>query len=195
MRRALTALLLVVVAAAGAGTAALARKAPPRHHHKPIKHRHHHKPAKKPAHKPSTTTTPSGVTPVAVTTPTTLPSTTPPATTPDPASPTDTTTTPAAPLAHALGVTASDAPGGGFVLSLSRTVLGSGLETVNFVNRSQDGHDLEIDAAGGAMQQAWDELASLADPVTKTVVLAPGTYRVYCTLHSGMEKQLTVQAG
>jgi len=194
MRRALTALLLVAVAAAGAGTAALARKAPPHHRHpakhKPARHKHH----RKPAHKP-TVTTPAAVTTNPSTTTTPAPVTTTPADT----TPAPDTTTPAAPapaqLSHALGVTASDAPGGGFVLSLSRTVLGSGAETVNFVNRSQDGHDLRIDDAGGIAQQTWDELASLATPVTESVTLAPGTYRIYCTLHLGMEKQLTVQAG
>lgn len=178
---------------AGGGAGALARKEPPRHH---AARKHHRKPARhrpakhRPAtHRPAATTTPA-VTPTvpdATTTPATTPTTPQDTTTPPPS------TTPAAPLGHALGVTASDAPSGGFVLSLSRTVLGAGPELIEFRNISQDGHDLRVDAAGGAQQAAWDELASLADPVAQTVTLTAGTYRVYCTLHVGMERQLSVQ--
>lgn len=183
---------------AGGGAGALARKAPPHRHAAKKHHRHSHhrrKPAKRPANNPART--PPAITTPATSTPASTTTTTAPATpaAPLPATTTTTTTTPPAPLGHALGVSASDAAGGGFVLSLSRTELGAGTELVEFRNLSQDGHDLRIDAADGTVQQTWDELASLADPVAKSVVLSPGTYRVYCTLHAGMEKQLTVAAG
>jgi plastocyanin len=190
---------IVVVAVcgllAGGGAGALARKGPPKRHHAPPKHHaHHRKRARKNAvakRKPATA-------PVApVTTPVPAPATPTSPAAPDQTTPTTPTTpvAPAAPLAHTLGVTAADAPDGSFTLSLSRTVLGEGPELIQFRNASQDAHDLRIDAPGDVEQAAWDELESLAVPVAQTVPLVAGSYRVYCTLHLGMERQLTVKAG
>ncbi|MCW2967112.1 MAG: hypothetical protein JWM71_884 [Solirubrobacteraceae bacterium] len=208
MRRLGTVLALVAVAAAGAGGPVLARKAPPKKH-AAAKRKHGHKakkPAKKPAHKPAkkpvkkpakkptptpAVTTPTVPTPV-VPGPTTSTSTTPAPVVTTPA-------TPAAPLSHVLGVVQSDASGGRFALSLTRTLLGSGSVTIQVRNASQDAHDLHIDTLSGTPVQSWDPIASGDPAVTKAVTLAPGTYRVYCSLpgHAalGMDTQITVAQG
>jgi hypothetical protein len=191
MRR--LALVLVCGLLAGGGAGAVARKAPP-HHRPKHPHKHHkHTPARKPAVRPVTapaTTTPQATTPAEDVPPTTTPTDTGP---PAPA------TAPAVPLSHALGVTESDTPVGGFSLSLSRTQLGGGTVTVSVRNISQDSHDLRIETTEGVLVNHWDELPSgtALDPVA--VSLTRGTYRIYCTLPghaaAGMDKQITVLAG
>jgi hypothetical protein len=76
------------------------------------------------------------------------------------------------------------------------------LVTVELRNVGEDPHDLEIDTLSGVQVALWDDLlpGDLGRPTTdvKTVALAPGTYRFYCTLPghaaAGMDTQLTVAA-
>lgn len=112
---------------------------------------------------------------------------TPPAETPAPSAP-------APVLAHSVGITARDTPR--FFLQLSRTTVAAGTVTVQVANGGEDGHDVRIESLAGTLLEAWDELPSGAAPVTKDVVLAAGTYRVYCSLPghaaAGMDTRLTV---
>jgi plastocyanin len=105
--------------------------------------------------------------------------------------------TPAVPLGHSVGITARDTPR--FFLQLSRTEVAAGLVAVQVQNAGEDGHDVRIESLTGTLAEAWDELASGAAPVAKDVLLAPGVYRVYCSLPghaaAGMDTRLTVLAG
>jgi hypothetical protein len=104
----------------------------------------------------------------------------------------------AAPLARTLSVAVAE-----FTMTPSRTLLGSGLVTIELRNVGEDPHDLRIDTEAGVAVETWDELAP-GDPGrpsrdTKQVELAPGTYRLLCTItgHAalGMATQVTVAAG
>ena len=99
--------------------------------------------------------------------------------------------TPAVPLPHTLGVAASE-----FHFALTRTTVGAGAVTIQLRNSGEDGHDLHVAALDGTPIAAWDELPAEAPAVTKTVTLAPGSYRLYCSLpgHAelGMDTRLNV---
>lgn len=90
-----------------------------------------------------------------------------------------------------------------FTLTPTRSLLGSGLVTIELRNVGEDPHDLRVDTLAGAQVALWAELApgEFGRPATdvKQVALTPGGYRFYCTLpgHAalGMDKQLTVAAG
>lgn len=101
---------------------------------------------------------------------------------------------PAAPLPRTLGVSAKE-----FRLTLTRTLVGAGDVTIELRNAGEDGHDLRIDTLDGAPIAAWDELPAEAPAVARTVTLAAGTYRLYCSLPghaaAGMDTRLTVSAG
>jgi hypothetical protein len=104
---------------------------------------------------------------------------------------------PAVPLGHSIGVTARDTPR--FFLQLSRTEVAAGVVGVQVANGGEDGHDLHIESLAGTLVEAWDELASGDAPVVKDVLLAPGVYRVYCSLPghaaAGMDTRITAVAG
>lgn len=195
-------LAILAVVAVGVTAPVDARKAPPAKpasgKHKPGKHKphknkqHKNKPHRKPARKPAVTK-PAGGTPVVKTATVADPGI--PATEPvvTPQSPVPAVTGPAA-LSRVLGVSARE-----FGLTLSRTTLGAGAVTVEVRNVGEDPHDLRIDTLGAARVAVWDEIPAEAPPVTKTVTLAAGSYRLYCTLPThaelGMDKQITVVAG
>ena len=172
MRRAVACAVLLALVAAAPGDARRKRTA-----HRPAKHR---------VHAPPTPRIKAGA---AV--PLSLPATTPlslpadaPAADPAPAAP-------VAALPRTLGVSASE-----FALALTRTVVGAGAVTIQLRNAGEDGHDLHVTALDGTPVAAWDELAAEAPAVTKVVTLAPGTYRLYCSLpgHAalGMDTRLNV---
>ena len=111
----------------------------------------------------------------------------------DPTGPPTPPSAPAAPLPHTLGVSAKE-----FTLTLTRTLVGDRAVTIELRNTGEDGHDLHVDTLGGTPVAAWDELAADAPAVAKTVTLAAGTYRLYCSLPghaaAGMDTRLTVGA-
>ena len=56
-----------------------------------------------------------------------------------------------------------------------------------------------LEPLGGALVDAWDELAPLSAPVIKDLLLTPGVYRVYCSLPghavAGMDTRIIAVAG
>jgi hypothetical protein len=93
---------------------------------------------------------------------------TPAPTTPGPTTP--------PPLAR-LGVTATE-----FALTLSRTELAAGEALIELANFGEDPHNMWIVPLGGGTPKAAFPLTDPGARSRERVTLAPGSYRLYCTL-------------
>ncbi len=91
---------------------------------------------------------------------------------------------------HRLGVSAHD-----FYFVLSKRELSSGEETIELSNQGQDAHNLHIETAGGGTELELPETQKEGH-ASAEVDLAPGTYRLFCSLpehaEKGMETTLVV---
>ncbi|MCW3013972.1 MAG: hypothetical protein JWO02_1064 [Solirubrobacterales bacterium] len=118
---------------------------------------------------------------------TTGPQTTP--TTPPAAPP---TTTPAPQVYHRSGAALTE-----YALKLSRPTLGAGAVELNAINYGMDDHDLTVAKGGQILGQT--PVVAPGSESALTLDLAPGTYKVYCSLYdgahdaAGMHATLTVQ--
>lgn len=138
--------------------------------------------AQAPATAPAGATAPPGG-PVTTTDPTPVPAPAPP--------------TP--PAATALGVQEHESPT--YTTVLSRTAVPAGRVTVQLQDTGEDAHDLRILRTDGTGDPVDLPLTQPGATTTRTVDLAPGTYRLFCTLTSpsshdmaGMHATLTVTA-
>jgi hypothetical protein len=81
-----------------------------------------------------------------------------------------------------------------FELDLSRPIIRSGAAVVQFVNFGEDPHDLQLVRDGGAPVRF--SVAQPGEVLSRDVVLAPGRYRVFCSLPGhealGMHESLVV---
>ncbi len=91
---------------------------------------------------------------------------------------------------HRLGVSAHD-----FYFVLSKRELSAGAETIELSNQGQDAHNLHLEAAGGGTALELPETQKEGH-ASAEVDLAPGTYRLFCSLpehaEKGMETTLVV---
>ena len=175
MKRAITAVCAAcLAAAAGFAGVAAARTAHHRAHH-PKKHcvrRHHrrHCTKRRRSHHTHTQPAPTGGTP----------STTPPGG----------TTTPPPQIGH-LQVTERE-----FSIVPSRTTLAAGTVAVELDNRGQDPHNLRIERADTTGNPFDFAVAQPGSVSSRRLDLAPGTWKLYCTLAgheaAGMHALITV---
>jgi plastocyanin len=90
---------------------------------------------------------------------------------------------------HRLGVSAHD-----FYFVLSKRELSSGEETIELSNQGQDAHNLHVEGAGGTELELPE--TQKEGHASAEVDLAPGTYRLFCSLpehaEKGMETTLVV---
>jgi plastocyanin len=97
-----------------------------------------------------------------------------------------------APVASTLGAEAFDF--GTFVLRLTRPAVAAGTLTIYFRNRDVSDHNLWIDGPGmsGPLQVSGE--VGENGTATKRVVVAAGSWRLYCSLpgHEAMSAALTV---
>lgn len=174
MKRAITAVCAAcLAAAAGFAGVAAARTAHHRAHH-PKKHcvrRHHRRHCTKRRRSHHTHTQPA---------PTGTPSTTPPGG----------TTTPPPQIGH-LQVTERE-----FSIVPSRTTLAAGTVAVELDNRGQDPHNLRIERADTTGNPFDFAVAQPGSVSSRRLDLAPGTWKLYCTLAgheaAGMHALITV---
>jgi hypothetical protein len=68
-----------------------------------------------------------------------------------------------------------------FSLALSRPRIVSGRAIVELANFGEDAHDLRLERVGGKVVYMWP-LAQSGDVEDKALTLAPGTYRLWCSI-------------
>ena len=84
-----------------------------------------------------------------------------------------------------------------FSLALSRPRIASGKAVIELANFGEDAHDLRLERVGGKVVYMWP-VAQSGEVEDKTLTLAPGTYRLWCSLANhralGMVTTLVVVA-
>jgi hypothetical protein len=84
-----------------------------------------------------------------------------------------------------------------FSLELSRSSILAGKATIELANFGEDPHDLRLQRIGGATVYRWS-LAQAGAVEDRTLALAPGRYRLWCSLANhralGMLATLVVRA-
>jgi len=84
-----------------------------------------------------------------------------------------------------------------FSLSLSRLVLDAGPVAIQLANFGEDAHDLSVQRTDGSGAAVAFPAVGAGGVATQTLTLAPGTYRLWCTLPGhdalGMHTTLTVR--
>jgi len=84
-----------------------------------------------------------------------------------------------------------------FSLSLSRPVLDAGPVAIQLANFGEDAHDLSVQRTDGSGAAVAFPAVGAGGVATQTLTLAPGTYRLWCTLPGhdalGMHTTLTVR--
>jgi plastocyanin len=185
--------LISVALALGFGTAVLA--APHKHPAKRCHRQHHHKRRCTPRHKPKPKPKPKPGKPTPTTTTGTTTTTVTTTTTPPP-----TTTSPSGPLPSRLEVDENDQgdPPQPYSLRPSYNPVAAGVVQFNVYNFGQDPHTFAVVDSGGhrlAFAHAPANQSQTAVPVSAN--LAPGTYKLECTLSGhaslGMVATLTVR--
>ena len=68
-----------------------------------------------------------------------------------------------------------------FSLALSRQRIRSGKAIVELANFGEDAHDLRLQRVGGTIVYRWPT-AQPGDAEDKALTLAPGTYRLWCSI-------------
>jgi plastocyanin len=80
--------------------------------------------------------------------------------------------------------------------TLSRTSVPAGKVVIQFVDKGEDEHNLNVDSAEGMREAEFPDTPSKGI-VNQTVVLKAGTYRLFCSLpgheQKGMKAALTVE--
>ncbi len=178
LRRGLCSLLLVVFATVPGAAPAGASAA---HHHRARQHHRGHHRHRHPS-RPTSVALPPAPAPV-VPAPFVPPPAPVPAPLPAPA--------PIPVLGH-LQVPARE-----FSLSLSRPVLDAGPVAIQLANFGEDAHDLSVQRTDGSGAAVAFPAVGAGGVATQTLTLAPGTYRLWCTLPGhdalGMHTTLTVR--
>jgi plastocyanin len=83
-----------------------------------------------------------------------------------------------------------------FSLTPSRTTLAAGTVAIELVNRGQDPHDLRVERIADGVTHFDFALAQPGSVTSQKLNLAPGTWKLYCTLprhdEYGMRALITV---
>ena len=84
-----------------------------------------------------------------------------------------------------------------FSLALSRPMINAGRATIELANFGEDPHDLRLQRVGGTKIYGW-RIAQPGVVEDRTLALAPGRYRLWCSLANhrafGMLATLVVRA-